>query len=204
MFCINFFFFPFSNMELNVTYVSSKFKKTTRQQLQKMKKRSHESLEPCFFEEEHKRSKALTLATESSPYRCTLQKSIGIDSENFMLDMCEKKLNFIIHSRNEKILRLHVCGYIVSGKIDGMIEDDIVVEHKRRVRGLLGYIPFHEKVQCHFYMKMTGTTKCYLIETFGSHINKIDLYFDENIWIKIQERLGNESDFCFVNKTING
>tara|TARA_B100000482_G_C12524687_1_gene265964 strand:- start:178 stop:759 length:582 start_codon:yes stop_codon:yes gene_type:complete len=146
------------------------------------------------------KSKALLLATNNNILRHEIQKRIGIQEEDRMLDICENAIGKKISRRNDELYSIEIengdQSIIVQGKIDGYIqEDSIVIEHKRRTRGLLNRVPYHEKVQCHFYMKMKNCNKCYLLETFGDHINTHVIYFDQNTWEEICIRLFLLSDF---------
>ena len=146
-----------------------------------------------------KRSKALILAS-NKPESLTLQKQLGIKNENTMIDSYEHEIGKKIDQRNDKLLSLsfNVQGkdIIVYGRIDGFISDGcIVVEHKRRMKGLLNKVPYHECVQCHFYMKMMNSNISHLVETFGVHRNVHIIKFDESIWNDIMMRWFISSDF---------
>jgi hypothetical protein len=150
-----------------------------------------------------KRSTALLLATNSSKNngsRMQLQKKIGIEDEKKMLDEYEKKYGKIVTRRNEEIqeykFQVDDKVFTVTGKVDGIVEEDsTIIEHKRRIRGLLHRVPFHEKVQCYLYMRMFKMNNVNLIETFGDHMDIHELNFDEATWNRICSRLYMLSDF---------
>lgn len=137
---------------------------------------------------------ALVLGTKGPSFvKSELQKRIGNAEECKMLDRYECMCNKRVTRRNDRYYTLTVKDgprhVDVIGKIDGYIEaDDVVVEHKRRTRGLLHRVPFHERVQCHLYMKMTNTSTCYLIESFGEHMEVHTIQFDLTVWDEIRLR----------------
>jgi hypothetical protein len=142
------------------------------------------------------KGKALLLATVQidESKKSNLQKQIGLEEEDDMLNMYEKLTGLNVTDRNEKLYELMIDDVKVIGKIDGMErEKGLIVEHKRRLHGLLFKVPDHEKVQCHFYMKMTNMNKCHLVETFGTHMKIHEFNFDEEFWnqILVRVRLSN-------------
>lgn len=142
-------------------------------------------------------SKALLLATNTINNN-SLQKQIGISDEKCMLDKYETLIGEKICRRNEELLTYDMIinnkEIKIFGKIDGFIESkQIIIEHKRRTRGLLHRTPFHEIVQCYFYMKMMNSKITHLIETFGDHIDIHVIHFDDDIWDNICSRL-NQSN----------
>jgi len=145
-----------------------------------------------------KNGRALSLATtktnEKNDKLEKLQKKIGIDDEEKMLDAYEKSLDKKITCRNDQLYTITVNYnnqlFKIYGKIDGMItEDNIIVEHKRRIRGFLQKIPVHEIIQCHLYMKMTGCKCTHLLETFGNHQKITIINFDEEMYQYILRKL---------------
>lgn len=153
-------------------------------------------------------SRALKLATISNhntSKRHDIQKKMGIDDESRMLDKYELMFGRTIKRRNDETLKLNLRvndrTFCVTGRIDGFIEDEsIVVEHKRRTRGLMSHVPYHECVQCHLYMKMTNSKLTHLIETFGEHMKVHELKFDDKVWKYILSRWFMLSDFIFSIK----
>lgn len=134
-----------------------------------------------------KKSRALLLATNSGT-RLHVQKQIGLQREENMLNKYELDTNCKIIRRNDELYSFTLRdGLTIHGKIDGFVQDaNIVIEHKCRVRGLLNRIPFHEKVQCYIYMKMTDSRTVHLIESFGEHYAVHKIEYEEQIWEKIK------------------
>lgn len=138
-------------------------------------------------------SKALILATLGANTK-NLKTSIGNKYENEMLDRYETISAQQIVQRNDENRELEIDlidkKIQIKGRLDGFVDQgQIVIEHKRRINGFLTHIPYHEKVQCHLYMKMCGSTTTHLIETFKNHIKVHTLNFDESIWNNIILRL---------------
>lgn len=160
----------------------------------------HEPIEIKLKKRSAYKSTALMLATNNNSSRKELQKRIGIHDEDKMLNIYENNIGKKISRRNDELYSIDIENgeqtLTVHGKIDGYIEEDcIVVEHKRRIRGFLNHVPFHERVQCHFYMKMKNCMECHLLETFGDNINVHIIHFDDNTWEEICVRLFLLSDF---------
>lgn len=67
------------------------------------------------------------------------------------------------------------------GIIDGR-RGDSIVEIKNRQRRLFHKVPTYEYVQCQVYMKLTGTHKCVLIESFEGASKEHPLEFSDAFW----------------------
>ena len=149
-----------------------------------------------------RRNVALALATNgNTAIKAHLRKTLGNESEDEMLNMYEKQIKRKIINRNHKVydLFLSVCGDVlkIRGRIDGFIAyENTVVEHKRRTQGLLHAVPYHERVQCHFYMMMTGADTAHLLETFGNHMQVHVIPFDDDVWEQIYSRIASN----FISK----
>ena len=144
-----------------------------------------------YGEKGKKRGKALLLATlNRHEDKQEVQKQLGIYHEDKMLDSYENKTGKKIRKRNEELYTMTIKHFKIVGKVDGIVEDEgILIEHKRRVHGILNRVPYHELVQCYFYMKMLQLTKTHLIETFGSFMKIHEILFDETIWQTILLRV---------------
>lgn len=135
-----------------------------------------------------KKGKALFLATVNKNSAPT-QKEIGIKEENKMLDLYEEKTGRSISQRNEKLYTMSIHDINIIGRIDGVVaSESILIEHKRRVHGILHRVPYHELVQCYLYMKMINFKKAHLVETFGNCMEIHEIIFDDNIWENIKMR----------------
>jgi len=94
---------------------------------------------------------------------------------------------------NEKFIRRDICTYngvkwAVGGKIDGITEDDIVIEIKNRIYKLFYELRDYEKVQLYTYMFILGLQKGHLVESMKKknsnemEINIIEEEFDKEYW----------------------
>lgn len=95
-------------------------------------------------------------------------------------------------------LRLRIANQIVTvrGRVDALVHANppYIIEHKQRCRRLLCSVPIHEKVQCHFYMRMCRLTRCDLLQHFGAHQRLDTITFDPVFWSNVLVQL-NASDF---------
>lgn len=137
---------------------------------------------------------ASSIASSNHERRRKAQQRLGILKEKLMLDEYERITKRKIENRNtsnmELTLSLENCDVKIVGRMDGMNWDrSLVIEHKSRTRKLLGYVPEHEIIQCHIYMKMVEFKKCDLIESFGNHMMIHRIHFDPNVWERILEFL---------------
>lgn len=137
---------------------------------------------------------ASSIASSNYERRQKAQQRLGNLKEELMLDEYERITKRKIVNRNNANMELSVsyenCNIKIVGRMDGMNwESCLVIEHKSRTRKLLGYVPKHEIIQCHIYMKMVEFKKCDLIETFGNHMMIHRIHFDPNIWEKIIQYL---------------
>jgi hypothetical protein len=112
-----------------------------------------------------------------------------------MLDEYERITKRKIDNRNTSNMEFTLslddkCDVKIVGRMDGMNWDRyLVIEHKSRTRKLLRYVPEHEIIQCHIYMKMVEFKKCDLIESFGNHMMIHRIHFDPNVWERILQCL---------------
>ena len=81
------------------------------------------------------------------------------------------------------------CCVILQGKIDGMLDNDTVVESKNRARRLFYKIPAYEKVQLEAYMFLTETEKALHIENYNETTNESYYYHDETFWNECKEKI---------------
>lgn len=147
--------------------------------------------------------KALMLATKSDTSHLNIQemqKKMGVQSEDKMLNMYEKQIGKPITNRNDQIysvtIEMNGKKLAAHGKLDGFIkEGNIVVEHKRRTRGLINRVLTHERVQCHLYMRMCNSERTHLVESFNDHIQVHVIDFDETFWQRVCSRWFMLSDY---------
>jgi hypothetical protein len=144
---------------------------------------------------------AASLASSNTQKRVNAQKRLGLKQENVMLNVYEKMKKCTVEDRNSITVKHTFEGVndhkiSVVGRMDGInVTDKIIVEHKTRMRGFLSYVPKHEVIQCHLYMKMAGFERCDLVESFGEHIKIHTIEFNQDIWHEIVTRITHASDF---------
>lgn len=86
-------------------------------------------------------------------------------------------------SPDRKRYTMNIFGPVkLVGYIDGRRDDGGIVEIKNRQNRLFGRVPEYESIQMQVYMKLTGETKCTLIEQFGARSNSFTEEFDESQW----------------------
>lgn len=150
-----------------------------------------------------KPSRALLMATHS--HRASaLRTSMGRQREAEGIERYAQTYGVQVVQRNEETLHADI-GFgarrlRISGRPDGVIEGRAVVEHKYRTNGLLDFVPHHEKVQCHLYMKMLNLPEARLVQSFNDQMRVDTLAFDQTLWDRIcatvDLRVG-ASDFLF-------
>lgn len=119
----------------------------------------------------------------------------GIEGEASGLELYSCTTGNLVTRRNDaNITRRITCddgeSVDIVGRLDGVcVEKGIVVEHKCRVHGLLGYVPMHENVQCHLYMFISGLHRAHLVETFGRRIQVHEISFCAATWARVREAL---------------
>ena len=148
-------------------------------------------------------SRALLL-TQTTAEAARLRARIGMDKECEGIDLYVRETGRAVDMRNDTTISmtLDLGGGVsmqVMGRPDAVCVDrNTVIEHKYRVHGLLGYVPLHERVQCHMYMKLIGCQHSQLVETFGKQIRIHDIFFDDDLWRDITDRVTRnllKSDF---------
>lgn len=121
-----------------------------------------------------------------------IQKKQGIAWENKILDTTESSLGQAIKDRNDKLhFKELTTNVTLCGKIDGQLEDGVLIEAKRRVRRIFGVVPEYERVQIHLYMSMLDVRKALLVESVGEksmqHKIKFDKVFMQTITGELDE-----------------
>ena len=130
---------------------------------------------------------------EKSAYS-DLIKARGNHMEEHSLNQSEKKNNLSIIKRNNTLYcrtlyQDEFCKIILQGKIDGMIDDNTVVESKNRSRRLFYKIPDYEKVQLEAYLYLTQTKKALHIENFNKMTNESYYDHNETFWNKCKQKI---------------
>ncbi len=107
-------------------------------------------------------------------------KRYGTIRENFTFNhLIDIYGTNIIIDKEHKIKKLFNNFYII-GEIDGLLNNDTIIEIKNRTNRLFHRIYNYEKVQIIMYMHLYGLKHSKLVENFNNQINIIDLDMDED------------------------
>jgi len=83
-----------------------------------------------------------------------------------------------------KVMKINK-NFLLYGVIDGMMDDDIVIEHKARTKRLF-YADFHteiynyEYIQVQSYLFLYKKEQAYLVETLGNEVNYKTVFYDQD------------------------
>ena len=94
----------------------------------------------------------------------------GVRWEEVDVDRHEEEAQSAIRGRNVRTFTRALRtpdgrAVLVKGRVDGVDDDAVLVESKRRARGFRGVAP-HERMQCALYMDLLCIGDCRLVETF--------------------------------------
>lgn len=123
-----------------------------------------------------------------------LIKARGNHKESDALNRTEIIKHIRIKKRNNKLYCRTLysdesCTIILQGKIDGMIDDDVIVETKNRSRRLFYRIPNYEKVQMEAYFYLTNTGKALHVENYNEMTNEQYYYHNETFWSECMQTI---------------
>lgn len=119
----------------------------------------------------------------------TLNKNFGIKHENSAISAYTKKTNdtvSIIEKFMKKSLyrtKNHV--WYLGGRIDGITENNTIIEIKNRVNNLFYTLREYEKIQAYAYMYIMETNKAKLVESLQNNkinINILDIVYEDHYW----------------------
>lgn len=94
----------------------------------------------------------------------------------------------IVIDKEHKIKKLFNNFYII-GEIDGLLNNDTIIEIKNRTNRLFYRIYNYEKVQIIMYMYLCSMKHSKLVENFNNQINIIDLDMDEDFLKYILDKI---------------
>lgn len=83
-----------------------------------------------------------------------------------------------------KVMKIN-NNFLLYGVLDGMMDDDIVIEHKARTKRLF-YADFHteiynyEYIQIQSYLFLYNKEQAYLVETLGNDVNYKTVFYDKD------------------------
>lgn len=135
-------------------------------------------------------------------------KSFGVRKEVDGIGMFEeihnKKVIRVGKYFRQKILTMadDDIEWWIGGKIDGITEENELVEVKNRVREFFNNLRNYEKVQIYLYFKLLDITKGYLVETLVTNNNKsinvINVEWDYNFWQDMYMRIVNFANLFMI------
>ena len=140
--------------------------------------------------ETHRARAGRAIALSQSACPGSVMKRVGVRRESAGVERYAKEYGVCVQHRNSTTKTLTIGDARVVGRPDGIVQDQrIVVEHKYRVRKLLDYVPLHERVQCHLYMRMFDLRRAHLIETFGDSMKVHEVRFDQALWQRVEDAI---------------
>jgi hypothetical protein len=146
------------------------------------------------------------LLSESGNIKDKFTEAIRASNTNELQDKLEElykeieKTNYYktkkkITNRNEEMIEKVVKRFpeytiMLRSKIDGIDRaNNCLIEHKNRVYELFNEIPDHEQVQLEIYMRVTGLSKCKLVQTHFNEVSEIDFVPTTQGWKEIKTKL---------------
>lgn len=129
----------------------------------------------------------------------------GIHHENIALDCYCKKYKIKVDEQQKYTTKLiaysETYQWYISGKVDGIREDNILVEVKNRINRLGGTLKPYENIQIQIYLHLFGLNKGHLVESLKQNnkrqINVIEVDYDKNKWIEIKHKLSLFLEFFY-------
>ena len=129
-------------------------------------------------------------------------KRYGTHREKFSIKHYKKlyNKNVIIDKSLYKrfIYQLENYTFILVGEIDGLLEDNIIIEIKNRARRLFKRLYNYEKVQMYMYMYLLNKSEGILVEHLNNQINNIHINYEEEYMNMILNKLVKFSNF-YIN-----
>ena len=134
--------------------------------------------------------KNITNEIDSKHLTGIVNKERGINEEEGILNRHEILHKKSVNYRNNKIYYIEFSNILIGGRIDGLREDNQLVEVKNRRNRFLGF-PKYEKVQCELYLRMTNCKKGMHIEQFDGHVKETVFTQDDELFKEIENGLEN-------------
>lgn len=135
-----------------------------------------------------------------------LQKSIqsiintdrGTRDEVQVINSYESREKKVVKGRNDKFYKKYITytnaegnssKFAIGGRVDGITEDNVLLEVKNRQRRVLGYVPINELIQISTYLYLTNLDKCQLVECHGGETVKHSIEYDAAFMDQVIARL---------------
>ncbi len=114
-------------------------------------------------------------------------KNFGVKKESSVIDkysnILNKKINTKSNLYKKNIIKYNTINWVLVGKIDGMVEDNIIIEIKNRIHRLFYSLKEYEKVQIMSYLYLINLNEAHLVESYKDDINSIIINYDDDYWI---------------------
>lgn len=136
------------------------------------------------------------------------RKALGSVEESNVPELYRKKTGRHILENNTKTFQKKYktakdYHFEIRGKIDGLVTKfdekqkpyHTLIEIKNRTNSLFNRIPFYEKIQLEFYLKMLNLEEAELVERLSDNINVLSYSRNEDTYRKTLKSLSKSIDF---------
>ena len=113
--------------------------------------------------------------------KSVIYKAHGNKTENYVEDWINTNLGEIYNQQKGKginLIEYKNTKWRLYGKIDGMINNDTIIEIKNRQNRLFHWIPTYEYIQIQIYMHIFGFKKAILVEHYQNQYKAHHVKFD--------------------------
>jgi hypothetical protein len=147
--------------------------------------------------DKQKLKESLTNLTRTNYGQYQENSAIDLYCKTVKMNVCDQQ-----QFKKKKIATSSHYEWYITGKIDGIREDNVLVEIKNRVNRLFGTLRDYELVQIQIYLNMFKMKQGHLVECIkigNKHdINIIDVPYDHQYWKNtIKQRLQFFIDFFY-------
>lgn len=130
--------------------------------------------------------------------RSTINTKNGLDKEKSTIEIFEDKKKVKVDNKNDKIYntyinkpynKLIIHNVILNGAVDGIVDNEYIVEIKNRQKRFFDEIPIYEKIQIIVYMKLLKLYKCYHVQRFKDDIIITEIKYTKEEFSKEWEEI---------------
>lgn len=129
----------------------------------------------------------------------------GIQHEDFAIEYYCQQYNIKINEQQKyikkKIAFSNSIEWYLTGKIDGIRDDNILIEVKNRVNKLFGVLKPYENIQLQVYLHLFNLKKSHLVESIKINNNRqihvIEVDYDKHKWNEIKAKITIFLDFFY-------
>lgn len=130
--------------------------------------------------------------------RSTINTKNGLDKEKSTIEIFEDKKKVKVDNKNDKIYntyinkpynKLIIHNVILNGAVDGIVNNEYIVEIKNRQKRFFDEIPIYEKIQIIVYMKLLKLYKCYHVQRFKDDIIITEIKYTKEEFSKEWEEI---------------